>query len=281
MRSVSRTLKPLSFGGFGQGRGRAQACVLTYHGIAGRSCFNCVSTELFERQLDWLRIHYRVVPLGDLVADLARNDEQQSDVAAITFDDGYANFSEFALPVLEKYALHATVFVPSAKVGSYNDWDEGSENYVRMPLLGWEELRALPEKTVEVGSHGRTHRRLDTISLAEAELEVRGSRTDLEEGIGRPVTLFAYPHGACPPGWCDRKGESPAKHYRAVCTTRWGRFNSAETVHAMRRIGVWDSDSFEDFVDKMSGCYDWLAFKEGVGRFLRKAKRSGGGRGSS
>ncbi|MFC1657053.1 polysaccharide deacetylase family protein [Candidatus Moduliflexota bacterium] len=222
-----------------------------------------------------------MVPLADLVANLTIYAEQPSNVAAITFDDGYANFAEYALPLLEKYDLHATVFVPSAKVGSYNDWDEGSEDFVKMPLLGWEDLRALPKRTVEIGSHGMTHRRLDAIPDDEAKQEVYESRRDLEEGTGRPVTLFAYPHGACPSRWCDRNGENPAKQYRAVCTTRWGRFNTAETVYALRRIGIWDSDSFEDFVDKMSGCYDWLAFKEGVGRFLRNAKRLGGAPGAS
>jgi hypothetical protein len=57
--------------------------------------------------------------------------------------------------------------------------------------------------------------------------------------------------------------------YRAACTGWWGRHNSLKDLYALRRIGIWDSDSFGDFIDKLEGNYDWLVAKEKIGRFYR------------
>ena len=266
-------MKPLAEWGFAAGRRTGRNCILTYHGVSDRSRFNSISPTLFERQLEWLGSRYRVVPLAELVSALEAGSKNRTAAAAITFDDGYANFTEHALPLLEQYGFHATLFGPSGKVGSYNDWDEGAGNFVRMPLLGWDDLRALPEERVEIGSHAVTHRRLDIVPGDEAEREVRESRKELEQGTGRPVRFFSYPHGIRPPGRITANGGDPSREYRAVCTTRWGRFNSPKTRYSLRRIGIWDSDTFEDFVDKMSGCYDWLVLKEGIGGFLREFRR--------
>jgi hypothetical protein len=40
-------------------------------------------------------------------------------------------------------------------------------------------------------------------------------------------------------------------------------------LYALRRIGIWESDSLKDFIDKLEGKYDWLAGKEKIGRFYR------------
>jgi len=273
MRIVSRSLKPLIREGGALARsGRGMKTVLTYHGISGRIRYNCISPELFRRHLAWLREHCRVVPLSDLVQSLANGSGDDADLVALTFDDGYENFADNALPLLEEHGFHSTVFVPSGKVGFYNDWDKGEQNFEKMPLMSYEQMRNLPEGTVEIGSHGVTHRRLDRLQTADAERELLESRRDLEQGTGRPVRFFSFPHGACPSRWLHGNGGDSLRQYLAVCTTRWGRFNSPATMFSLRRIGVWDSDNFEDFVDKMNGCYDWLAAKEGLGRFLRNVR---------
>lgn len=57
--------------------------------------------------------------------------------------------------------------------------------------------------------------------------------------------------------------------YHAACTGWWGRFNSLKDLYTLRRIGMWESDSCKDFIDKLEGKYDWLAVKEKIGRFYR------------
>jgi peptidoglycan/xylan/chitin deacetylase (PgdA/CDA1 family) len=65
----------------------------------------------FAEQLATLGRHARVLPLRDLVRRLADPAPLEGDVAAITFDDGYRDNLDEALPVLETHGMPATVFV--------------------------------------------------------------------------------------------------------------------------------------------------------------------------
>ena len=59
-----------------------------------------------------------------------------------------------------------------------------------------EELKMLVEgEIMDIGAHTRTHPMLSACSPAELRNEISGSRADLEEWLGRPVTTFAYPFG--------------------------------------------------------------------------------------
>jgi peptidoglycan/xylan/chitin deacetylase (PgdA/CDA1 family) len=66
----------------------------------------------FEAQMLWVRRWFNVLPLGEAVRRLgARTLPARS--LAITFDDGYANNYNVALPVLTRLGLPATFFVAS------------------------------------------------------------------------------------------------------------------------------------------------------------------------
>jgi len=71
----------------------------------------------FERFAAFLARNYRVMPLHELAARSASGDPV-GDSAAITFDDGYRDNLEVALPVLEKHGLPATVFLATAAIGT-------------------------------------------------------------------------------------------------------------------------------------------------------------------
>ena len=262
--SLSDTIHPTSMG---------QMIILSYHGVAKWPRFNCTAADLFREQIAWLKEHYAVVPLHTLVSRLADEDKGNTNFASITFDDGYLNFAELALPVLEEYNVHATVFVPSGKVGGYNDWDEGKGEFHKMPIMSYDQLRGLPGDMVEIGSHGLCHRSLERVSADELAEEVVRSRVELEQGMGRTVRFFAFPYGGYPPVlFKARQRSALLGSYAAACTSRWGRFNSAGDIYALRRIGVWHSDSFKDFTDKLEGRYDWLVAKESVGRLLKRIR---------
>jgi peptidoglycan/xylan/chitin deacetylase (PgdA/CDA1 family) len=67
----------------------------------------------FRRQLEFLVRYCAVLPLPEAVARLARRDLPPGAVA-VTFDDGYANNCEVALPILRDLGVPATVFVATA-----------------------------------------------------------------------------------------------------------------------------------------------------------------------
>ena len=76
------------------------------------------SAETFRRQMKLVRDHYEAVSLAEAVAVLRGERNDRGSVLALTFDDGYRDFYEQAWPILRELNLPATVFIPTAYIGS-------------------------------------------------------------------------------------------------------------------------------------------------------------------
>ena len=110
----------------------------------------------------------------------------------ITFDDGFADFRDSALPILLDHGVAATLFVSTAYVGRTSGW-LGPDNL--SAFLGWDDLVAIDRAGVEIGSHSHRHVALDELARAEARQEIERSRELLTAHLGHTVTSFAYPFG--------------------------------------------------------------------------------------
>jgi len=97
---------------------RGQAAVLCYHQVLpDLSCLpqsspflgHAVSTDRFEEQIRFLSENYDVVSLDNLSEKVSVKGDEF--VVAVTFDDGYKDNLMYALPILEKYNVPATIFV--------------------------------------------------------------------------------------------------------------------------------------------------------------------------
>jgi peptidoglycan/xylan/chitin deacetylase (PgdA/CDA1 family) len=77
-----------------------------------------VSRRMLERHLDWIGRRFRFISLDELGARLEGRDGRNDPVAAITFDDGYCDFYDQALPVLQRKGVPAAVFVVTDLVGT-------------------------------------------------------------------------------------------------------------------------------------------------------------------
>jgi peptidoglycan/xylan/chitin deacetylase (PgdA/CDA1 family) len=76
------------------------------------------------------------------------------------------------------------------------DWSPAIETeYADRLIMTWDQIRALARAGMDVESHGRHHRVLQTLSAPALESELIGSREDLEAQLGRPVRAIAYPVG--------------------------------------------------------------------------------------
>lgn len=121
--------------------------------------------------------------------------------AAVTFDDGFRDCLEHALPVLRDLRVPATFFIVAGGVGGTDAWNR------RTPLpeervMDWDDLKRLLDAGLSVGSHSMTHTELTAA-------EVAGSKRLLEERLGVKVPHFAYPRGEFPaeaPGWVRDAG---------------------------------------------------------------------------
>ncbi|HEV2669820.1 MAG TPA: polysaccharide deacetylase family protein [Gemmatimonadales bacterium] len=244
--------------------------VLCYHNIVGpRSPATAsqlglhMSLANFARQMRWLREHYAVVPLDELVRRLTRGKSLRG-VAAITFDDGYAGVFEHAWPVLRHLGLAATVFIVADAPGRVDGfwWDDPDVLRVYSPdreqrwltdLQGdrtkivnavapgrapwpphgwcqpasWETIATAVTAAngLHIGVHSATHRSLPTLSEVDLSREIVASRDVIERYTGVTPTLFTYPYGH----WNERVR-------RAVVTAGYrGAFTLAADKHSLKR----------------------------------------------
>jgi peptidoglycan/xylan/chitin deacetylase (PgdA/CDA1 family) len=127
--------------------------VIAYHGIgeAPHSPVMHVSPGRLYAQLEYLRDHYTVVRLSELVRRW-RARSTTTGCVAITFDDAYAGVLVHALPILRALDLPATVFVASdhASCGASYWWDDVEQQRLAHANGAWSEapgvvgLSALP-----------------------------------------------------------------------------------------------------------------------------------------
>ena len=117
-----------------------------------------------------------------LDAALADGCAPPSPLCAVTFDDGYASFTELALPLLRERHLPATLYVTT--------------DYLERPgMLSRGAVRDLLDEPVEIGAHAVHHVHLD-LYRAAAGSQVRDCRAELAGLLGRAPASFAYPHGS-------------------------------------------------------------------------------------
>jgi peptidoglycan/xylan/chitin deacetylase (PgdA/CDA1 family) len=77
----------------------------------------------FDSQLAWLKSRFHVLPLLEAVK-LAAEGRLPARSACITFDDGYADNAEVALPLLQKHGLHATFFIATGFLDGGRMWND-------------------------------------------------------------------------------------------------------------------------------------------------------------
>lgn len=98
------------------------AVILMYHSVAEEAEAHWIDPrdhvppDVFQRQMEYLAAHNRVVGLGALVGLLSEGREPQSGTVVITFDDGYLDNLTVAAPILERFALRATLFLPTSYI---------------------------------------------------------------------------------------------------------------------------------------------------------------------
>lgn len=98
------------------------AVILMYHSVAHADVAryidppNHLCSLEFERQMEFLSRHRKVVALSDLLAMMESGVEPEAGTVCITFDDGYLDNLTVAAPILEKYQLPATVYLPTSYI---------------------------------------------------------------------------------------------------------------------------------------------------------------------
>jgi peptidoglycan/xylan/chitin deacetylase (PgdA/CDA1 family) len=94
--------------------------ILIYHRVhpePGPFMIDPVPPERFELQMRHLARAYRPLPLGELL-ERSRAGTVPEGAVAVTFDDGYADNAEHAMPILARHRIPATVFLVTGCIGT-------------------------------------------------------------------------------------------------------------------------------------------------------------------
>ncbi|HVF76132.1 MAG TPA: polysaccharide deacetylase family protein [Acidimicrobiales bacterium] len=186
---------------------------LAYHGVGRvprRDDLHGLFTApvLLERQVARLRRWgYRLVAFGELADAVGRG--AGSGLAALTFDDGFADNLHELVPVLRRLAAPATVFAVSHRLGEPHP-DHPSRRFATA-----EELAELA-RHVEIGSHSARHVDLTGLDATACARELAESRQALQAMTGQAVDTLAYPFGRVAPAVKELAREAG---YRAACGT--------------------------------------------------------------
>lgn len=183
-----------------------------------------ISTRGFRRFIRTLRLlGFKIVSLRDVLADLSLLQSRKR-LAVLTFDDGYVNNYELAVPILEEEQCPATIFALPGRFGGSNAWDQGDlPEAQRDPLMTLEQMQALAKSPlITFGSHGMLHRKFALLSSEDLQFELHESYRILSESLGEGfLPVLAYPWGEYSGSVLDEMEATPYRFAFTVETAPW------------------------------------------------------------
>ncbi len=150
----------------------------------------------FAAQMAWLaRFGYTVLSMDQVLACVRGDAPTPPRAVALTFDDGYENFYEYAFPVLQQHGFPAMVYLIADMLGQPSSWF-AADGRDTPPLMSAARIRALHTAGIDFGSHSATHQKLAKCEDARIVEELTRSKAVLEDLLGEPVRHFCYPFGS-------------------------------------------------------------------------------------
>lgn len=167
------------------------ASILMYHSVAKNTAFFTVSPEDFEKQMQYLsRSGFKIIPLS-LLLDMFFRKEDVSSFVSVTFDDGYLDNLENAIPVLRKNNIKATIFIAPKLLGSKFTTSDA----VTLDIFSHEDFKKYDGFTnFELLPHSFSHKELTILNAEEVKEELSESINYLNS-IGESRKILAYPRG--------------------------------------------------------------------------------------
>lgn len=181
---------------FDAARGRAPLMILFYHRVADdrANAWTC-PFDLFARQMRWLKAHFDMISLAELQERMRRGVNRRAAVS-ITFDDGYADNCDRALPLLIEERIPCTYFVASSHIFEGIPFPHDVANGDHFAPNTLEQLRILADSVIEIGAHTRTHADLGRIAdYDRAYDEIVTAGEELARAVGQAIRYFAFPYG--------------------------------------------------------------------------------------
>jgi peptidoglycan/xylan/chitin deacetylase (PgdA/CDA1 family) len=236
--------------------------VLAYHKVTGFEFGGTwITPKGFISQVDFLIGRgYRFINEEQFLETLDGVRAGDAREILLTFDDGYRELLDVALPALEERSVPALIFLVSSYVGRENEWELGLPGR-RFEHLSWDEIEDLAARGFSFGSHTCNHKDLVRITPDEVRLEMRASKAEIEERLGCDVRSISYPFGRT-----NRiiAREAQAAGYRAAFSLYPKGPNDPIDRYVLRREGVYIIDTRHDLEVKLGrGPFFWMEDMKG------------------
>ncbi len=211
--------------------GRVLVPVLLYHHLQVLSADagtdwedSTVSPDTFDEEMGYLADHnFHSIKVADLLACLEEGRPLPENPVIITFDDAWEDVYTVGWPILRKYGLTATLFVPA-------NWVENLDG-----VLTWAQLHELEQAGMEIQSHSMTHPYLTQSTPEMLTWELGDSKALLDKHAGTPIVALAYPFGLYDDNVVQ---QSLAAGYRIAFTIEPGLWASQDQVMQLPRLNI-------------------------------------------
>lgn len=142
-----------------------------------------VTTPVFEKQLRFLKESgYTSISFKELEDAILREGDLPDKPVLLSFDDGSWTHYAYVFPLMKAFGFTGTFFIFS------NALD-------RAGYMTSSQVLEMKDAGMTIGNHTRYHQFLTRISDEEALEEMRVGKVRLEELLGEPVDVIAYPFG--------------------------------------------------------------------------------------
>ena len=216
--------------------------VLNYHQIANNFTPLSVPPAVFDEQMAYLKDHgYITITPEELYEGIEENLSLPEKPVLITFDDGYVDNYNNALPIIKKYGMRATVFI----VPGFTD---NNPNY-----LTWNQLKEMERNGFNGQSHTLTHQALEELPDDAIRAELLNSKLMLEKNLGHPIDFLAYPTGTYN---LHIAGIAKDVGYKAAFTIKYGNVDKGSNIYALERVPIFQTEN------TMKGFFERIEYRQ-------------------
>lgn len=157
----------------------------------------------------------------------------------LTFDDGYIDNYEQAMPILAKYGFPATLFV-SPGMTEHDGY------------LNWEQIKKLQAAGWDIQPHGMSHPHLPKLSAEKQAYEIVEARKQIEAQLGTTADIFCYPYGEFNKTTLQLLNQHG---FRYAFTIQQGMATNQQPPYQLKRIFVNGEESLKAFAAKLPKVY--------------------------
>lgn len=182
----------------------ARLPILMYHNVSidEAESFNLtISVQKLEQQLQYI-VSQKFTSL--FVSELDDVKEIPSKSIVLTFDDVTENQLLYALPLLKKYNVKATFFIPFYYIGKTDLWNIG-DDATDEKIMTIKQLKSLDPKIIELGYHSYYHKKYASMTPKDIHDDFDKSEEVIAQNGLKVYRSLAYPYGNYPKKGIQKK----------------------------------------------------------------------------